>query len=180
MITRLRPILLVLSLLLVSSAAVTAVAVERPSSPPDPDPDPVTRVTRTYVRGPAARFDDDSGTNRVLDPLLITVPEDGTYDAVVVAGFEYHTRGEGRFTATAAVREADQGPTANLVATPRQLALRGSSRPTSTTTRFVVRGLRAGETYAVQPGVVVSRQVSVTVDIRTRRVVLTVDLTPAG
>ncbi len=152
-------------------------------APGDRVPAPVEHVHRYYIEGPSADYEGDSGGIGGVRPVTWTVPEDGNRMAVVVVSFEYRTIGRGPFFVTTGVGDPDADPgddgTGGQVAVrPEQLELAPAPRRTTTTVRFLVPGLEAGERYEARVGVnSVFPGGNGHNLIRTRKVLVTVELT---
>jgi len=164
-VRRLSVVALVATLLL--GTAVAAVALR--ANPPR-DPQPVQSAHRYWASGPSATYGSDYGALGVVRPLRVAVPE-GTYDAVVTVSFDYRTHGPGPFLADLDL--------------PR-VATRPDSHPlpaadgAPATVRFLVEDLAGGRTYDFAPVVNSTTRPFGGNRITTRRVLVTVDLTPAG
>jgi len=153
-------------------------------APGDQVPAPVERVHRYYVEGPSADYEYDSGGIGEVRPVTWTVPEDGDRLAVVEVSFEYRTIGRGPFVVTMRVGDPDADPgddgTGGQVAVrPQQLELSPAPHRTATTVRYLVPALEAGQRYGARVGVnSVFPGGNGHNLIRTRKVLVTVELTP--
>jgi len=165
MISVRRLLLLAAALVLGTSAAAVALRASTPQ-----DPQPVQSAHRYWASGPSATYGSDYGGLGVVRPLRVAVPE-GSYDAVVTVSFDYRTHGPGPIRA-----DLDLG----------RVAARPDSHPlpeadgAPATVRFLVEDLAGGRTYDVAPVVNSTTRPFGENRITTRRVLVTVDLTPAG
>ena len=180
MVTRSRTAALVALTLVGLGGFVASAAV----APGDRVPAPVERVHRYYIEGPSADYEFDSGGIGEVRPVTWTVPEDGDQMAVVEVSFEYRTIGRGPFVVSMRVGDPDADPgddgTGGQVAVrPDRLELAPAPRRTTTTVRFLVPALEAGQRYEARVGVnSVFPGGSARNLIRTRKVLVTVELTP--
>lgn len=154
-------------------------------APGDPAvPAPVEQVHRYYGQGPTAIYEGDSGGIGSIVPLTLQVPSDGDRSAVVEVTFEYRTKGRGPFVADVSVRDpdvdpGDDGQGGRVAVRPEERALAPAPRRTTATVRFVVPSVAAGGVYATGFGVnSVFPGLRGRNEIRTRKVLVTVELTP--
>ncbi len=159
---------------MVASAAV---------APGDRAPASVERVHRYYPAGPSADYSGDSGSLASGPPLTFRVPDVSDLMAVVEVSFEYRTKGTGPFRIGNSVGDpeadpGDDGTGGDVTVRPQEFELAPAPRPTTTTVRFVVPVLSAGQRYATEVGVnsVFARDNHDNI-IRTRKMLVTVELT---
>lgn len=152
------------------------------SAPGRSVPDPVTRFEAFFAKGPTARYTSASGSLSSPQPVTMSVPDDAArYDAVVTVTAQYVAEGEGPWTIGVAMNRASR---------PQPLATRPGDylleetrpgRPGTTTVRFLVSRLVGGADYSVAPTVDSTTSESPEPSrVATRKVVVTVELTPAG
>ena len=161
----------VLAFVLVGSGGVVAAQALAPDGVKQPSP--VERVQRYYPSGPSAVYGSDFGGIGGIDPLRFGLPGGGRQAGVVEASFGYRTHGQGPFYATLDVRDAADH---RVGVRPGRVVLARAPGGTSTTVRFLARGLDGGERYRADFGVNSVAPPSGTNRVTTRTVVLTVEL----
>lgn len=173
MITRRRLAVLVLFALVASSGFVASAAIA-PGSPVK-QPADVDRVHRYYGLGPRAAYTVDSGSIALVAPLVFRLPGESTRVAVAEASFRYRTRGDGPFTVDLGVRRVG-GKRATV--RPEEFILPPAPDGDVTTVRFLVPRLDGGRRYQADVGVNTVVPDSGVNSIRTRKMLVTVELSP--
>lgn len=134
---------------------------------------PVDRAHRYYLVGPGADYDGDSGGIGQVEPLAFEVPGEGPHVGVVEVSFEYRTEGAGPFVVTLGLEDGDGH---DVTVRPERLSLAKASHRGSTTVRFLAPGLDGGATYKAYVGVNSVFSGGPPNVIRTRKVLVTVEL----
>ena len=138
-----------------------------------PVPQSVQREHRFWADGPTVSYGSNYGSISAVHPLFVEVPADAeAYDAVVTVSFEYRTSGRAPFTMSAGAQGVDERP--------GRRPLPAREQWTSATMQFLLPSLEAGKRYRFSPGPSATPASGAGENrIYTRRVLMTVDLTPA-
>ena len=157
---------------LLSTGGVATAAVLR-ADPPPKQPAAVERVSQYTRLGPSATYGSDYGGIGEAKPLVFDVTQPDAQTGVVEASFSYRTRGPGPFTMALRVKAVGGDPVA---VRPGAVVLASAPDGDVSVARFLVRDLQPGVTYEAHLGVN-SRTVQGGQNvIRTKKVLLTVDL----
>jgi hypothetical protein len=138
----------------------------------------VKRETRYYGIGPSARYDFDAGSIGEVRPLRVPFASGSPVDVVITISMDYRTSADDGFVVAPLVRR--NGRFGAVVRTrPRGRVVAASTTWTSSTTAFLIGGLRGGHEYWFSPTVNVSDRVGNRASITSRHVVFVVDATPS-